>query len=264
MQPIRGRRKAVVLFSEGIDYDIYDPFTNQEASTVLDSVRDAIGMATRSSVAYYTVDPRGLATMGDENMELTPVDDTTLGLDSRGLQGELQRSQDSLRTLADETGAFAAVNSNDFRTAFERIIKDNSTYYVLGYYPTNERRDGRFRKIQVRVKGRSDLVVRSRRGYQAPRGKAPAANTEASAGTSTVLRDLLNSPLQESGLPMGVQAAAFKGPAPNASVLVTTQFAGRYFKFNERDGQLLDNLEVSIRRSTTRGRSRAPIARLWS
>ena len=61
-------------------------------------------------------------------------------------------SQDSLRTLAEETGGYAAVNSNNVTTALNRIVRLNSTYYVLGYYPKDARRDGRFHKIEVRVK----------------------------------------------------------------------------------------------------------------
>ena len=53
--------------------------------------------------------------------------------------------------MSDETGGFAVVNRNDFATAFQRIVDDNSSYYVMGYYSTNDRRDGRFRKIEVRV-----------------------------------------------------------------------------------------------------------------
>ena len=58
------------------------------------------------------------------------------------LQDELRLSQDSLRIISDETGGFAAVNQNDFRDAFARIVQDNSSYYVLGYYSSDERRDG--------------------------------------------------------------------------------------------------------------------------
>ncbi len=55
--------------------------------------------------------------------------------------------------MSDETGGFAVVNRNDFATAFQRIVDDNSSYYVMGYYSTNDRRDGRFRRIEVRVQG---------------------------------------------------------------------------------------------------------------
>ena len=59
--------------------------------------------------------------------------------------------QDSLRVVADETGGFAVLNQNDFRNGFSRILDDNSSYYVLGYYPTNDKLDGRFRNVQVKV-----------------------------------------------------------------------------------------------------------------
>ena len=67
------------------------------------------------------------------------------------MQSELRLSQDSLRQLADETGGFAVVNRNDFSTAFDRIVRDNSSYYVLAYYPPSDKRDGKFHKIEVRV-----------------------------------------------------------------------------------------------------------------
>lgn len=243
---VRGRRKAVVLFSEGIDYDITNVFENRDATTIIDETRDAVGAATRAGVSFYTIDPRGLYTLGDETMELTPVEDTSLGLDSRGLQSELLLSQDSLRTLAEETGGVASINANDFRQAFDRIVRDNSSYYVLGYYPTNDRRDGRFRRIEVRL-NRPGLEVRARKGYQAPKTKlAPRASEGITTGTSTVLRTLLDSPLPEAGLPLGVHAAAFRGAGKDASVLVTVQFSGRQLKFAEKDGQLSDTIELSL------------------
>jgi hypothetical protein len=51
-----------------------------------------------------------------------------------GLQRDLRMLQDTLRSLADETSGFAAVNTNDFSSAFMRVVKDNSAYYVLDYY----------------------------------------------------------------------------------------------------------------------------------
>jgi len=246
---VRGRRKAMVLFSEGIDYNIYDPFNNRDATTVTEDLRQAIGAAMRANVAIYGVDPRGLGGLSDEAMEVTnvPVDaDPMLGLNPSALNDELLRSQDSLRTLSDETGGFAVVNTNDFANAFDRIIRDQSSYYVMAYYPTNDKRDGRYRKIEVKV-NRPDLEVRARRGYVAPRGRAEApAAIDASTGTSARLREALSSPLPEGGLPMAVQAAAFKGAAPNASVVVGVEFGGERFRYAEQNGVFVDNLELSI------------------
>jgi VWFA-related protein len=245
LQGVRGRRKAVLFFSEGIDYDITNVFENREATAVLDYTREALGAATRSNVAYYAIDPRGLGSLFDETMQMSaPPEDPSLGIGVTSLQDELRLSQDSLRTLAEETGGFAVVNTNDFAGSFDKLIRETSTYYVLGYYPANQRRDGRFRDIDVRVK-RPGLEVDARKGYVAPKGKAAPATTDVAAGTSAVLREALNSPIPLSGLPMGVQAAAFKGTAPNASVAVVTQFAGSAMKFTEAEGVFRNTIELS-------------------
>ena len=183
---VRGRRKSIVFLSEGIDYDITDVFNNRSASTVMDETREAIAAATRSNVSIYAVDPRGLDDARgrhDRRGQLRRpgrVDAERRcqrGADGRGvgissLMSELRLSQDSLRTLAEETGGFAAVNSNELTTAFERIVRDNSGYYVLAYYPPSDKRDGKFHKIEVRVT-RPGLTVRARRGYVSPRGNRP-------------------------------------------------------------------------------------------
>ena len=234
MAGIHGRRKAMLFISEGIDYDINDVFANRDASTIIDASRDAIGAATRANVAIYSVDPRGLTNLGDEGIEVDsfPTDDPDAGISSQDMMNELRLSQDSLRTLSDETGGFAAVNRNDFASAFERIVRDNSSYYVLGYYPSNDRRDGRFRKIEVRVK-RPGVQVRSRKGYQAPRGKAPETKNAAAAGASAAMRDAMNSPLPMSGIGMTVFAAPFKGNAPNAAVAIAVELEPKAFKSAE-------------------------------
>jgi len=245
MGGIRGRRKSVVLFSEGIDYDINNPFDNRYASTIVDDTRQLIGTATRNNVSIYSVDPRGLTSLADEdiNVQAYPNDHT---LSSTSLLDELRMAQDSLRVMSDQTGGFAVVNTNDFQTAFSRIIEENSTYYVLGYYPANTERNGHFRKIEVRVT-KPGYVVKARKGYVAPRGKAETTETSgASEGTSPALREALASPLPISGLTLSAFAAPFKGPDKNASVLVSVEVPGTDFAFAERDGRFVDALETSL------------------
>jgi VWFA-related protein len=264
LEGIRGRRKALLYISEGIDYDIHNPWsgtptskqrTARPTSLVLDAMRDAIGVATRGNVSFYTIDPRGLTALGDEVIEIGGLpEDTSIALDQRALQQELQLSQDSLRVLAEETGGFAAVNSNDFVQAFDRIVRDSSSYYVLGYYPTNDRRDGRFRKIEVRVR-RPGVTVRARRGYVAPRGRAPETRTtDGGSGPSPELREVLASPLPTSGLTLQVAAAPFRGEAPKASLPVIVQIRGSDLHFTERDGAYLDNLELVVQAVDDKGK----------
>ncbi|PYR40730.1 MAG: hypothetical protein DMF93_10280 [Acidobacteria bacterium] len=240
---VRGRRKAILFVSEGIDYDIYDMIAgngsnHHSASMVMDSTRDAISAATRSNVAIYGIDPRGLTDLGDESIEIQSYpDDTSLGIGSGSLQNELRLAQDSLRVLSDETGGFAVVNKNDFATAYQRIVEDNSSYYVLAYYPPDPR-PGRLHKIDVRVT-RPGLTVRARKGYVTPK-KADAVTTANTKGPSTPeLREAIDSPLPVSGLTLHVFAAPFKGAAPNASVLFGVEMRGR-------DLQLAQNAKVVL------------------
>ncbi len=137
MGGIRGRRKALLMFSEGIDYPIYDIFGSQAATSVITETREAIAAAARGNVSFFAIDPRGLVGMTSETIELNAPADAHLGFDARGLLADMYLSQDSLRTLAEETGGYAAVNSNNVSTALSRIVRANSTYYVLGYYPAD-------------------------------------------------------------------------------------------------------------------------------
>ncbi|MGE5357669.1 MAG: VWA domain-containing protein [Bacteroidales bacterium] len=244
---IHGRRKAVVLISEGVDYNIYDAINNSYAGTLRDAARDAIAAATRANVNIYAIDPRGLTGAGEEAIEMgAPPADPSLGLGPQSLMAELQMSQDSLRVLADDTGGFAAVNTNDFRNAFDRIVSENSSYYVLGFYSTNERRDGRYRKLEVKVT-RPGLQVRARKGYAAPSGSASKSKgLDSAAVKSAELRDALESPVPMSALKMAVFAAPFKGTATEASVLVTVQMSGQDLKFAEKAGRFDENIEVSL------------------
>ncbi|HUQ88192.1 MAG TPA: VWA domain-containing protein [Vicinamibacterales bacterium] len=244
---IRGRRKAVVMFGEGIDYNINELFSDQitEAQTVIDATRDMIAAATRANVAIYAVDPRGLGAEFEDMSSIQSFpDDTSLGLGMSSIFNEVRLSQDSLRVMGDETGGFAIVNKNDFRDAFQRIVDDNSSYYVMGYYSTNDKRDGRFRKIEVRLADKPGLTVRARKGYVAPRGKAPEPVKTTANGPSTELKDAMDSPLPLTGLPLALTVAVFKGPAPKGSVVISTFIAGNMLPFVGNAGMMKNDLEV--------------------
>ena len=234
---VHGRRKAILFVSEGIDYDINDMIpgngsNHNGASMIMDSTRDAIASATRSNVAIYGIDPRGLTDLGDESIEVGSFpDDTSLGVGTGSLYNEIRLSQDSLRTLSEETGGFAVVNKNDFTTAFQRIVEDNSSYYVLAYYPPDPR-PGRFHKIDVRVT-RPGVTVRARRAYVTPKKTDVPTNTK--SVTTPEVREALDSPLPVSGLTMHVFVAPFKGTAPNASVLLGVELRGRDMQLSPND-----------------------------
>ncbi len=250
---ISGRRKALVYFSEGIDYNIQDVFNNRSASTVMDATRDAIAAATRANVAIYGIDPRGLGAGSDDLIEVQDMpQDASLNLGTSAFYNEARLGQDSLRVLSQETGGFAVVNQNNLAANFERVVADNSSYYLLGYYSTNERRDGKFRRIDVRVT-RPGLTVRARKGYAAARGKADPPKTDGK--TAPELRAALLSPLPMSDLPLALAAAVFKGPDKKGAVVVSALIGGRDLPLTEKDGTFNNDLEVVLTAADYSGKS---------
>jgi VWFA-related protein len=244
---VRGRRKAVVWFGEGIDYNLDDPFKNSDASVLRENMQEAIAAANRADVSFYGVDARGLGAGLDESIEMqgVPVDDPNVGVSATSIQDEVRRAQDSLRTVSEQTGGFAIVNQNDLNAAFERIVQDNSSYYVLGYYPTNDKRDGKFRKIQVRVT-RPGVRVQARDGYSAPKGRAAATKAKTDIQVPPDVADALGSPIPSTGLGLSVFAAPFSGPAPKASLALVVEFDPAKLNFVEADGKFNDDLELHV------------------
>ncbi|MEO7192087.1 MAG: VWA domain-containing protein [Vicinamibacterales bacterium] len=137
--------------------------------------------ANRANVSFYPVSPNGLAVFDVGAASERPGQ-------ALGLERESQRVRarvDGLRTLADNTDGIAIVNRNDTAVGMARIVDDISAYYLLGYYSTNPKADGRYRKIDVKLK-QPGLTVHARRGYvagAAPVTPAATAATGAAAVT---------------------------------------------------------------------------------
>jgi VWFA-related protein len=247
MEDIQGRRKSVIFFSEGIDYDMTDIINSRGASGVLGDAQETIGSAARSNVSIYSIDPRGLSGLSDDFINLIePQNNTTAAreqLGTRGIERDLRTAQDNLRMLADQTGGLSLVNSNDFGGGFERIVRDNSSYYVLGYYAQPNAKAGVVHKLDVRVR-RPGLQVRARRQYVMP--DARARDSQRNAQRDTVLADAVRSPLPAGNLPMSVFAAPFKGTGKNASVVIAAEVSGAALKFQERSDAFVDDIDFSV------------------
>ena len=243
---VRGRRKAVVWFGEGIDYDTDNPFT-PDGNILRETMKDAIAEATRAGVSFYGVDARGLGAGQDEAIDIggLPADDPDFNSPSTAIQNEVRRAQDSMRVLSEETGGFAIINQNDFSTGFQRIIADNSSYYVLGYYPTNDKRDGRFRKVEVRVT-RPGVKVQARNGYSAPKGKPAAASAKSDPKVPAEILDALANPVPSAGVGLSVFAAPFVGPGSKASVALTIELAPSTLRFVEQNGKFNEDIELHV------------------
>jgi VWFA-related protein len=121
--------------------------------------RDILDTANRNNATFYPIDPRGLPVF---DAPIGPLAPPPPSVDA----ANLSHRQDTMRTLASNTDGIAVMNSNDLDRGLKRISDDLSSYYLLGYYSTNTKLDGKFRGIKVRVK-RPGVDVRARRGYRA-------------------------------------------------------------------------------------------------
>jgi VWFA-related protein len=129
--------------------------------------RTILDDANRANVSFYPVDPRGL-----------PVWDAPLGPEKPPTiledQANLKTRREAMYDMAAATDGLAVMTNNDLNAGLKRIQDDLTSYYLLGYYSTNSKLDGKFRKITVRIK-RPGVEVRARRGYRAPTEEEVAA-----------------------------------------------------------------------------------------
>jgi len=238
--PVKGRRKAVLWFGEGVEYDISNDFNSRDAGVIREMVRDMIDTANRLNVTMYGIDARGLEAGGAESIE-----NAGAGGGGTGIVSAARRlSQDSLLVASEQTGGFAIINRNDLNDSFARVVQDNSSYYLLGYYSTNEKRDGKFRKVEVRV--RPGLRVQSRNGYAAPKGKPAATADRTTAQMSPEIRDALLNPMPASGVGLTITAVPFSGPGSKSSVALTVEIDPRALKFVEQNGMFREGLELDV------------------
>jgi VWFA-related protein len=135
--------------------------------------RYLMDVANRNNASFYPIDPRGLAVF---DYPMGPGQPPSLAVDAASLRTRLE----SLRTLAENTDGMAVVNSNDLDKGLRKIADDLTSYYLLGYYSSNAKLDGGFRRITVRVK-RPGIQVRARRGYRAANAEEVNASRTAAA-----------------------------------------------------------------------------------
>jgi VWFA-related protein len=141
---------------------------------------------TRAGVVVYALDTRGVMATAPSVSASSPlkVGPTTAGLVEAMRRRSEEATRDAMNAIAADTGGFLVDGTNDLRAGLRAVLKDTDTYYVLAYEPTNTRRDGGFRRIEVRLPSRRDLRVRTRAGYFAPderRALAPGSDSREQA-----------------------------------------------------------------------------------
>ena len=154
-------KKSLLYFSGGISRDGIE---NQA------SLRSAINAAVRANLAIYSVDTQGL-------QAISPLGDASTGslrgngaANGRALMNNMNANfatQEVMATLSTDTGGKAFFDSNDFAPAFAQVQRDTSAYYAIGFRSSNPMRDGRYRKLTIKI-NRPGVKLEYRPGYYAP------------------------------------------------------------------------------------------------
>jgi VWFA-related protein len=241
-------RKTVILMTDG--------FFLEESSGDL---RQIVGTAARSNVRIYSLDARGLDTRQTNDPRQRSAMDAGGGLPLDAYN----TLEDGPNMLANDTGGYPIRHTNKFAEALGEIARDTSSYYVIGYSPSNAVMDGAFRKITVRVT-RPGLKVRARRGYLAsasgapttpPSGPEPTAGRpapEAAAAASPVPSAMprpaaVTPPVPGAAPDTRVPSASASTTAAAAGLVLRPDASGRIHELASREGEAEANKSVASR-----------------
>ncbi|HUY14486.1 MAG TPA: VWA domain-containing protein [Terriglobia bacterium] len=216
-------RKNVIQFSSGIEQ------TGIENQAQLRATIDA---ANRANVSLYTVDARGLVALPPGG-DATSSSPSGIGIyTNQAVSSEvndLHNGRETLATLSTETGGRTFYDMNDFSQAFKDVQTLNTSYYLLGYTPTNSRSDGRFRHIRVTVDV-AGVKVQARPGYYAPKNFRQFTKEDKEAQLEQAMD--LESPFVE--LPLAVEASYFLRPDKKYDVVLAAKIPGSAISFLQK------------------------------
>jgi VWFA-related protein len=178
-------KKSLVYFASGLRLN----GANNQAQ-----LHATINAAIRAGVSFWPVDARGLvaqAPLGDATRGSAGGLAMYTGAAANAVTSNLQRSQDTLWTLAADTGGKALLDYNDLTQGIIQAQQSTTDYYILGYYTTNANADGKFRKIKITLHGELAANIDYRQGYYASRkfSKFTAADKERQLEDALMLAD---------------------------------------------------------------------------
>jgi len=226
-------RKSVILVSEGFIHDIN-----------VDEFKRVNEASRRANAAIYFLNARGL-----EGMPIEMTAQFGPALPDQDVGFAFADSFDAVAgadVVSSDSGGFTVRNTNDLSGGIQKIANETQAYYLLGYIPSNTARDGKFRKIQVKLANGKGLQVRARKGYYAPgdTGKGAMAPKK---GVDPVIQSALDSPWAEDAIPL--RMTHFIGDERTlgkAAVLVTTEVDIRALDFEEKEGRSLADLQFLL------------------
>jgi VWFA-related protein len=240
------QRKSMLYFSGGLTKTGVDNQTQ---------LRQAINKAVRSNMALYPVDIRGL-------QALPPGGNATVGslrgtstYSGASIQSDLDSnfaSQETLVTIASDTGGKAFLDSNDFGKAFNGVLQDTESYYVVGYRSSNRAMDGHYRHITVKVK-RAEVKLEYRAGYYGPRDFLHFTKED----RERQMEDEVGADIPNTDLPVFLSAAYFRIAADKYFLSVSMVVPGSAIPFTTAADK--DKASIDVLGLVRENRSKMPV-----
>ena len=212
------QRKSILYFSSGMARNGSDNAVESRA---------AVNACSRANTSINPVDSRGLQAIVAGGSARQGSRGGVAAFSGRGVAQQFSQraaQQETLQSLAADTGGTAFTDSNDFGEAFDKITTEISSYYILGYGSTNTKQDGTYRKIEVHLKSKLDARVRAREGYYADRDFTHTSK----ADRETQMQEQLLMAIPATDVPLFVTAGYFR--------LANADACGQQVDFGGRPG----------------------------
>jgi VWFA-related protein len=209
-------KKALIYFSSGVEK------TGIENQSQL---KATINAAVRSNVSFYPVDARGLTALppgGDASTASPRGTGILTGTKQQSLRNSFNDSQETLYTLAADTGGKALLDSNDLTLGIRQAQEDIRSYYTLGFYPLNMATDGKYRRLQIKIASNPQAKLDYRNGYYASKifAKFTSADKERQLEEALTLGD----PVSE--LPLALEVDYFRVAKDRYFVPISVKLPG--------------------------------------
>ena len=245
-------KKALVYLSSGIQKNGVD---NQS------QLRATVNTAIRSNVAFYPIDVRGLSAAvpgGDATQAAAAGNNLYSGAGQNSNRSNFNNQQETLATLALDTGGKALLDSNDLTEGIRQVQQDFSSYYVLSYASSNTTMDGRYRRIQVKLAPRL-ASLRAKLDYRQGYYGSTTFSHMAEGDKEAQLEKALVSDNPATDLPIAVEVDYFRMEKAKYFVPISVKIPGSALAFKAKGAKQATELDFIAQVYDDRNRSAATV-----
>jgi VWFA-related protein len=220
-------KKALLYFSSGISKQGVE---NQS------QLRSTINTANRANVSFYPIDARGLTALppgGDASHPMSRSNSGFTGSTLSSQRAAMADTQETVVSLAADTGGKAFLDDNDLALGIQNAQNDVKSYYILGYNSTNDKEDGKFRRVAIKLASK-ELVASAKLSYKSGYFAQKTFAKFTSADKESQLQDalMLGDPVTD--LPMAVETDFFRLSKTSYFVPVSVRIPGSELAFAKK------------------------------